>query len=75
MTPSGSKPKGDGKYGQSDLAVNLWEWVLDRYTSPYNETSCIHCACLTAGSSRIVRGGDADDLASSLVAGYRRVVR
>ena len=53
----GSKsPKGDGKWGQSDLAGNVWEWTLDWYASPYS-MPCNNCADLTAASYRVVRGG------------------
>jgi formylglycine-generating enzyme required for sulfatase activity len=53
----GSKsPKGDGKWGQSDLAGNLGEWVLDwggSYPNPCND-----CANLTqVAMGRVVRGG------------------
>jgi formylglycine-generating enzyme required for sulfatase activity len=49
-------PKGDGKYGQADLAGNVWEWVLDWYQSPYGNP-CDGCADLTAASIRVFRGG------------------
>jgi formylglycine-generating enzyme required for sulfatase activity len=53
----GSKsPKGDGKWGQSDLAGNLSEWNLDWYASPY-PTPCNNCANLTSASYRVFRGG------------------
>ena len=49
-------PKGDGKYGQSDLAGDVWQWNLDWYNATYM-TPCADCAQLTAAQSRIVRGG------------------
>jgi formylglycine-generating enzyme required for sulfatase activity len=68
----GSKsPKGDGKWGQSDLAGNVWEWTLDWYESPY-PMPCNNCADLTAASDRVYRGGSFNyDLASNLRAAYR----
>ena len=53
----GSKsPKGDGKWGQSDLAGDVEEWTLDWYADPY-PIPCNNCADLTVTSSRVFRGG------------------
>jgi len=48
-------PKGDGAYGQTDLAGNIEEWTLD-HAGAY-VTPCIDCANLTAASPREWRGG------------------
>ncbi len=53
----GSIAAGNGKYGQADLAGNVWEWTQDYYVSPYSITSCDNCADLTSTSWRSVRGG------------------
>lgn len=63
-------PAGDGKWGQSDLAGNAWEWNLDWYASSYN-TPCTDCANLTAASSRVDRGGGFGDATTALLASYR----
>jgi formylglycine-generating enzyme required for sulfatase activity len=60
---------GDGKYGQADLAGNLWEWTLDWYQNPYGNP-CDDCANLTTATSRVLRGGSLFDDASFLRA-YR----
>jgi sulfatase modifying factor 1 len=61
-------PAGDGSYGQTDLAGNLWEWVLDYYAEYANP--CTDCADLTGTPSQacgpsssclVLRGGSYDD--------------
>ena len=54
-----TSPKGDGKWGQADLAGNMWEWNLDWYISPYADSSCNDCAIVSQGDAvgRVVRGG------------------
>jgi sulfatase modifying factor 1 len=50
-------PKGDGRYGQSDLAGNVREWALDNYAYPFDPT-CNDCAHLPSSVEfRIVPGG------------------
>jgi formylglycine-generating enzyme required for sulfatase activity len=52
----GSKsPKGDGAFGQADLAGNIQEWVFD-HTGTYADP-CEDCANFTADSPRQWRGG------------------
>ena len=50
-------PAGDGKWGQADLAGNLFEWTLD-WDSAY-PNPCVDCADLTAVShtGKVMRGG------------------
>ena len=63
----GSKsPKGDGKWGQSDLAGNVWEWTLDWFG--IYQTPCDNCADIAdaAASYRVLRGGNFYYYASNL---------
>jgi formylglycine-generating enzyme len=65
-------PKGDGKWGQADLAGNVWEWALDwdaAYANP-----CTDCAYLTSvGSSDngIYRGGSGTDQPGEQLVSFR----
>ena len=69
----GSKsPKGDGKWGQSDLGGNVWEWTLD-YAGGAYPMPCHDCAAVTAGSYRAFRSGSNDDIAATLRSAVRHV--
>jgi formylglycine-generating enzyme required for sulfatase activity len=49
-------PAGDGRWGHSDLAGNVFEWTLDYYGE--YPLPCVNCADLTAGTvERVLRGG------------------
>jgi len=70
----GSKsPIGDGKWGQSDLAGSLGEWVFDAYATPYPKP-CLDCAvqpASMAGGNGVTRGGDFSHLAALMLSSYR----
>ena len=71
LLPVGSKsPQGDGRWGQADLAGNVWEWTLDWYASPYR-LQCNNCADLQSASSRVFRGGSFNSSSSSLLSSLR----
>lgn len=56
MAPAGAVPAGNGRWGQSDLAGNVWEWVFDWFSSSY-AVPCSDCADITETRSRVYRGG------------------
>lgn len=56
ILPVGMRPKGDGRWGQSDLTGNVMEWVLD-WDEPYLNP-CPDCAYLgPLHEERVLRGG------------------
>jgi formylglycine-generating enzyme required for sulfatase activity len=58
IAPVGSIAAGNAKWGQSDLAGNVWEWTADAFASPYAATSCINCSYEMSGATnRVLRGG------------------
>jgi formylglycine-generating enzyme required for sulfatase activity len=60
MDPVGSQsPKGDGKWGQSDLVGNIWQWMYDNYDDPYAQSPCDDCADEPQASVNALRGGSA----------------
>ncbi len=65
IAPVGSSPKGVGRWGQLDLAGNVWEWNLDWSNDTY-AVSCANCANLSSGTARVVRGGSFQSDAASL---------
>lgn len=69
IAPVGSKPPGDGRWGQRDLAGNLWEWTLDWYADYVNP--CTDCAQLQTDDSRVLRGGCFSNNALSLLSDAR----
>jgi len=71
--PVGSDPAGDGRWGQSDLAGNVWEWILDSADFPGTYPSpCDDCAELAALGFRVVRGGSMADAQSDVRVGVRQ---
>jgi formylglycine-generating enzyme required for sulfatase activity len=68
----GSVPGGNGTWGHSDLAGNLWEWNLD-WEQPSFSSSCVDCTELGDSTAlRQHRGGAFSDGISFLLAAGRR---
>jgi formylglycine-generating enzyme required for sulfatase activity len=59
----GAATSGAGRWGQQDLAGDLWERVLDWY-APY--TACIDCTNFSPTANQVLRGGGFDDDGSTL---------
>jgi formylglycine-generating enzyme len=69
-----TSPKGDGRWGQSDLAGNVYDWMLDWYAPPYPQNPCTDCANLTPTATnldRMIRGGGPFEPATVLRTGSR----
>jgi formylglycine-generating enzyme required for sulfatase activity len=63
-------PMGDGKWGQSDLAGNVFEWNLDAF-APYG-AGYPDSAYLATAPFRVIRGGDFESDDSFLLTSSRR---
>jgi len=71
IAPVGTATLGTGRWGQLDLAGDLWESNLDWYGAYVDP--CTDCAYLTAaaGSARVIRGGRFSGSASLLLPASR----
>ncbi|HVY30635.1 MAG TPA: SUMF1/EgtB/PvdO family nonheme iron enzyme [Polyangiaceae bacterium] len=67
-SPVGSTPKGNSRWGQADMAGNVFEWALDYFGD--DPPTCKDCLNTTSAIERVVRGGaytvDANALKSAL---------
>jgi sulfatase modifying factor 1 len=73
IAPVGTVAAGAGRWGQHDLAGNVYEWNLDWYQGDQNPyvTPCSNCTNLTSNQTRILRGGSAQVQAFFLSAALR----
>lgn len=65
----GSKPAGDGRWGQSDLGGNVSEWALDGNAAYVNP--CTDCSNLGVAGNRVRRGGSFFEAATKARAAFR----
>ncbi len=74
IAPVGSVTAGNqAQWGQSDMAGNLDEWLLDWFANPYTLPSCTNCADTLAPSNamRAFRGGSFYDSVGQLTTSNR----
>jgi formylglycine-generating enzyme required for sulfatase activity len=69
IAPVGSAPAGAGRWGQLDLAGNVFEWNLDGYYD--YATPCADCADVFDTFDRVFRGGAFTGAPFDLEASYR----
>ncbi len=69
MPSVGTAGMGAGRWGQLDMAGEVWEWTLDWY-APY-VAPCTDCAYLANTSARTRRGGSFFDGVATLLAASR----
>jgi len=65
LAPVGTAAMGAGRWGQLDLAGEIWEWALDWKNTYVNP--CVDCVSLTKASYRIVRGDNYGGSVNNLV--------
>jgi formylglycine-generating enzyme required for sulfatase activity len=63
-------PKGDGRWGNADLAGNVSEWNLDLFTQTYSNP-CNDCAALGDAAANHVNHDGAFSINSSFAAYFR----
>jgi formylglycine-generating enzyme len=68
---------GDGRWGQADMAGNLWEWALDWYQDSY-PNPCNDCAVTATPDSgtpkRVLRGGSFRQSAAMAKTSFRYAI-
>ena len=78
QVPGSRSPKGDGKWGQADLAGNVYEWVqdwlkVDSMTGlPTYPTPCKDCSQQVVQKYRGARGGDYNSGPPNLESAFRQ---
>jgi formylglycine-generating enzyme required for sulfatase activity len=70
IAPVGTATLGAGRWGQLDLAGEVFEWILGDWSSNCDDPRT-DCTNVTPGSDRVVRGGDFSNPASYLLPTYR----
>lgn len=72
IAPVGSIAAGNSRWGHSDIAGNVWEWMADSYAKPYTIESCVDCVFNgEASAARVTRGGAYLDMLPSIMSRNR----
>ena len=72
VSPVGSHPAGNARWGHQDMAGGGVEWVLDAYSADWYsspDASCSDCAWLENEDARVVRGSGDPRLGNHLTFG------
>lgn len=68
-SPVGFTPKGNARWGQADMAGNVFEWALDYFGD--DPPTCKDCLNNTSALERVIRGGAYSTDAATLKAASR----
>lgn len=71
IAPVGSAAAGNGRWGQADLAGNLYEWTVDSWADPFAAGACTNCALLNQTGDKVVRGGAYHSTTTNLMTDHR----
>jgi len=73
IAPVGYAKGGAARWGQLDMAGELFEWTLDEYSPAYPTyaDACVNCVDLLSSIDHVVRGGEFESTPEALVASVR----
>lgn len=66
----GSAQAGNGRWGHSDLAGSVSEWVFDRYPADF-PANCNNCVNTSSGNGRAARGGNFGSTPEMVMVSFR----
>lgn len=72
IAPVGTAHAGRGRWGQLDLAGEVFAWTLDEYVGGSYPAPCVDCALVFGSSASSIRGGDFNYVESALMPSFRK---